>query len=77
MHYGANFFSKNGDNTINPKNYHSIHPNEIGDAYYSYSGPVLSKIDILKTNLLYRCSKVSGMTSFIITVLPFLNAALQ
>ena len=53
MHYGSRSFSKNLQDTIVPKN-----GNEIGH------GRVLSVGDILQTNLLYRCSIMTGGKNF-------------
>lgn len=67
MHYGSNFFNKNGGDTIRQKpgstfdmqNYGNVNNNEIGKSYYKLKGPVLSRQDIIETNLLYKCSKLS------------------
>lgn len=60
MHYGSKFFNKNGGDTIRPKAFYRIDPNLIGSRYYSYSGDVLSKIDILKANIMYKCTRLEG-----------------
>ena len=60
MHYGNNFFTKNGGKTISRKIPGNAETNEIGMSYYKYEGPVLSPQDVLETNLLYRCTKITG-----------------
>lgn len=64
MHYGTRFFSKNDGKTIqtknNGRNTENSPANKIGEAYYKYDGPVLSTQDILETNLLYKCTKITG-----------------
>jgi len=66
MHYGSKFFNRNGGDTIRPKSYYRIDPSLIGKQYYSYSGDVLSTIDILKANIMYKCTKLEecGGTTF-------------
>ncbi|XP_047128449.1 bone morphogenetic protein 1 homolog isoform X1 [Hydra vulgaris] len=59
MHYGNNFFTKNGGKTILSKAPENAETNEIGMSYFKYKGPVLSPQDILETNLLYRCTKLT------------------
>eukprot|EP00794_Sanderia_malayensis_P019060 gene19060-20974_t len=60
MHYGSRFFNKNGGETIRPKGFYRINPNVIGSRYYSYSGNILSKMDVLKANIMYKCNKTQG-----------------
>ena len=61
MHYGTRFFSKNDGKTIQSKEIgRSVDDQSIGKSYYKYDGPVLSSQDILETNLLYKCTKITG-----------------
>ncbi|XP_065064826.1 tolloid-like protein 2 [Rhopilema esculentum] len=58
MHYGSKFFNKDGGDTIRPKEFYRIDPNVIGSRYYSHSGDILSELDIMKANIMYKCTKV-------------------
>ena len=60
MHYGSKFFNRNGADTIRPKEFYRINPNVIGRLYYSHGGEVLSELDVLKANIMYKCNKVKG-----------------
>ena len=61
MHYGTRFFSKNDGKTIQAKEIgKTVDDQVIGKSYYKFNGPVLSKQDILETNLLYKCTKITG-----------------
>ncbi|XP_066927328.1 bone morphogenetic protein 1 homolog [Clytia hemisphaerica] len=60
MHYGTRFFSKNDGKTIRAKEVgKNVNENTIGKSYYKFDGPVLSTQDILETNLLYKCTKIT------------------
>ena len=62
MHYGTRFFSKNDGKTIRAKEVgKNVNENTIGKSYYKFDGPVLSTQDILETNLLYKCTKITGI----------------
>ena len=70
MHYGRSFFTKDGSETIRVKNFRldpsykrmpgNPDTNLIGKSYYKSEGPALSRLDILETNLLYKCSRITG-----------------
>ena len=60
MHYGTRFFSKNDGKTIRAKEVAGSLENSIGKSYYKRDGPVLSTQDVLETNLLYKCTKITG-----------------
>ena len=69
MHYGSKFFNKDGGDTIRPKEFYRIDPNVIGSRYYSHSGDILSELDIMKANIMYKCTKMRGecsLTDFLI-----------
>ena len=70
MQYGTRFFTKDGSETLRVKIFRSYpsykrmpgnpDTNTIGESYYKSAGPTLSRHDILETNLLYKCSRITG-----------------